>query len=83
MAGGFIDTNRFDGPVSNVQIPQSQFNQGYTDVQYQYRNFSVRGWWQGNDIPVDSAAHPLLSALCDKPTQRADPMCPSPRIPIT
>lgn len=61
VAGGFIDTNRFDGPVSNVQIPQSQFNQGYTDVHYQYRNFSLRGWWQGNDIPVDSATHPLLS----------------------
>jgi outer membrane cobalamin receptor len=61
VAGGFIDTNRFDGPVSNVQIPRSQFNQGYTDVHYQYRNFSVRGWWQGNDIPVDSATHPLLS----------------------
>jgi outer membrane receptor protein involved in Fe transport len=28
VAGGFIDTNRFDGPVSNVQIPRSQFNQG-------------------------------------------------------
>ena len=61
VAGGFIDTNRFDGPVSNVQIPQSQFNQGYTDVHYQYGNFSLRGWWQGNDIPVDSATHPLLS----------------------
>ena len=61
VAGGFIDTNRFDGPVSNVQIPKSQFNQGYTDVHYQYRNFSLRGWWQGNDIPVDSATHPLLS----------------------
>ncbi len=61
VAGGFIDTNRFDGPVSNVQIPQSQFNQGYTDVHYQYRNVSIRGWWQGNDIPVDSATHPLLS----------------------
>ena len=61
VAGGFIDTNRFDGPVSNVQIPHSQFNQGYSDVHYQYRNFSVRGWWQGNDIPVDSATHPLLN----------------------
>ena len=61
VAGGFIDTNRFDGPVSNVQIPHSQFNQGYSDVHYQYRTFSVRGWWQGNDIPVDSATHPLLN----------------------
>ena len=61
VAGGFIDTNRFDGPVSNVQIPRSQFNQGYSDVHYQNRNFSVRGWWQGNDIPVDSATHPLLN----------------------
>ncbi len=61
VAGGLIDTNRFDGPVSNVQIPRSQFNQAYTDVHYQYRNLSVRGWWQGNDIPVDSATHPLLA----------------------
>lgn len=61
VAGGFIDTNRFDGPVSNVQIPRWQFNQGYSDVQYQYRNFSIRGWWQGNDIPVESATHPLLA----------------------
>jgi len=61
VAGGFIDTNRFDGPVSNLQISQSQFNQGFSDIQYQYHNFSIRGWWQGNDIPVDSATHPLLA----------------------
>jgi iron complex outermembrane recepter protein len=61
VAGGFIDTNRFDGPVSNLQISDSQFNQGFSDLQYQYHNFSIRGWWQGNDIPVDSATHPLLA----------------------
>ncbi len=61
VAGGFIDTNRFDGPVSNLQISRSQFNQGFSDLQYQYHNFSIRGWWQGNDIPVDSATHPLLA----------------------
>ncbi|TKB88829.1 MAG: TonB-dependent receptor [Nitrospira sp.] len=61
VAGGFIDTNRFDGPVSNLQIPQLQFNQGFSDIQYQYHNFSIRGWWQGNDIPVDAAAHPLFA----------------------
>jgi iron complex outermembrane receptor protein len=46
VAGGFIDTNRFDGPVSNLQISHSQFNQGFSDIQYQYHNFSIRGWWQ-------------------------------------
>ena len=61
VAGGFIDTNRFDGPVSNLQISHSQFNQGFSDIQYQYHNLSIRGWWQGNDIPVDSATHPLLA----------------------
>jgi iron complex outermembrane receptor protein len=61
VAGGFIDTNRFDGPVSNLQIPQLQFNQGFSDIHYQYHNFSIRGWWQGNDIPVDAAAHPLFA----------------------
>ncbi len=61
VAGGFIDTNRFDGPVSNVQIPQTQFNQGYGDVQYQYRSLVLRGWWQGNDIPVESSTYPLLA----------------------
>jgi iron complex outermembrane receptor protein len=61
VAGGFIDTNRFDGPLSNLQIPQLQFNQGFSDIQYQYHNFSIRGWWQGNDIPVDAAAHPLFA----------------------
>jgi iron complex outermembrane recepter protein len=61
VAGGFIDTNRFDGPVSNLQISHSQFNQGFSDIHYQYKNFSIRGWWQGNDIPVDAATHPLLA----------------------
>jgi iron complex outermembrane receptor protein len=61
VAGGLIDTNRFDGPMSNVQIPQTQFNQSYADVRYQYRSFSIRGWWQGNDIPVESSTHPLLA----------------------
>lgn len=44
VAGGFIDTNRFDGPVSNIQISRSQFNQAYTDVHYQFRTVSIRGW---------------------------------------
>ena len=61
IAGGFIDTNRFDGPVSNLQIPHLQFNQGFSDIHYQYHNFSIRGWWQGNDIPAESATHPLLA----------------------
>jgi iron complex outermembrane receptor protein len=61
VAGGLIDTNRFDGPMSNVQIPQTQFNQSYADAQYQYRSFSIRGWWQGNDIPVESSMQPLLA----------------------
>jgi iron complex outermembrane recepter protein len=61
VAGGFIDTNRFDGPVSNLQIPHLQFNQGFSDIHYQYHNFSIRGWWQGNDIPANSATHPLLA----------------------
>jgi iron complex outermembrane receptor protein len=61
VAGGLIDTNRFDGPMSNVQIPQTQFNQSYADAQYQYRSFSIRGWWQGNDIPVESSTQPLLA----------------------
>ena len=63
IAGGFIDTNRFDGPVSNLQIPHLQFNQGFSDIHYQYHSFSIRGWWQGNDIPVDAAAHPLFGQL--------------------
>ncbi|HET9963205.1 MAG TPA: TonB-dependent receptor, partial [Nitrospiraceae bacterium] len=61
VAGGFIDTNRFDGPVSNVQIPMTQVNQGYADVHYQFRTLTVRGWWQGNDFPIDSVTHPLLA----------------------
>lgn len=61
VAGGFIDTNRFDGPVSNLQISRSQFNQAYSDVHYQFRNIAIRGWWQGNDIPVESSTHPLLA----------------------
>ena len=61
VAGGFIDTNRFDGPASNVLIPMSQVNQGYADVQYRFHGLTLRGWWQGNDLPVDSVTHPLLA----------------------
>ena len=32
IAGGFIDTNRFDGPVSNIQISRTEFNQAYTNM---------------------------------------------------
>ncbi|MEP6933179.1 MAG: hypothetical protein ABI988_04445 [Nitrospirota bacterium] len=67
VAGGFIDTNRFDGPLSNLQISHSQFNQGFSDIHYQYHNFSIRGWWQGNDIPVDSATHPLVAQFVRQP----------------
>lgn len=83
VAGGFIDTNRFDGPVSNVQIPQSRFNQGYADVQYQLRSLSIRGWWQGNDIPVDSTTHPLLARFVRQTNALGAPTCPSPPTRIT
>lgn len=37
-----------------------QVNQVYTDIQYQFRNVSVRGWWQGNGISVESVTHRLI-----------------------
>ncbi len=70
VAGGMTDVNRFDGPVSNVQIPATRITQPYADVHYEQGAFSVRGWWTRGDLPTQSVTHPVLAPFLKQTNTR-------------
>jgi outer membrane receptor for ferrienterochelin and colicin len=49
FSGGLVDSNRFDGPISNVARTQPTPQQGYAYAAYERSNFFVRSWWTGTN----------------------------------
>lgn len=47
VSGGFVDSNRFDGPIGETVTPATQPSLGYANVAYERTNLFLRGWWSG------------------------------------
>jgi iron complex outermembrane receptor protein len=61
VSGGLVDANRFDGPITNLEILSTQFTQGYADAVYRHRNFLLRSWWSKSTIEPEFITHPSLA----------------------
>jgi len=54
VSGGFLDSNKYDGPVvDTVEISQKP-SIGYATVSYERPNFFIRGWWTRYTQPAAS-----------------------------
>jgi iron complex outermembrane receptor protein len=60
VSGGFLDANRFDGPLQGVSAPASTPALGYASVVYERPNAFVRAYWNRWDDTVDLRTHPLI-----------------------
>jgi iron complex outermembrane receptor protein len=49
FSGGLVDSNRFDGPISEDTISSITPAQGYMHLVYERPNFYVRGYWNRYD----------------------------------
>ena len=61
VSGGFLDVNRFDGPITGVTSASTRFTDGYADVIYERPNFFVRASWRGFEPSSDFALNTQLA----------------------
>lgn len=61
FSGGLVDSNRFDGTVSQDVALSTKPSQGYAHLVYERPNFYVRGFWNRFDISVLQGFNPLLA----------------------
>jgi len=59
LSGGFVDANRFDGPLGGAANLSSTIAQGYGKLAYESPNTFLHIWWNGNS----SAANQLFPLL--------------------
>jgi iron complex outermembrane receptor protein len=63
LSGGLVDSNRYDGPLTQISISSDRPTQGYTFGSYTSGNFSIRAWWFGTYTSAESHTLPLLAGL--------------------
>jgi|CXWL01.1.fsa_nt_gi iron complex outermembrane receptor protein len=61
VSGGLVDTNRFDGPISDASLNAATPALGYANVVYERPTFFLRAYWNRWDDTVNIIAHPLLA----------------------
>jgi iron complex outermembrane receptor protein len=61
LAGGLVDANRFDGPLTEVTTQAGTPSQGYADIGYERRNVIIRAWWMNFSDTTDARINPLLA----------------------
>ncbi len=61
ISGGFVDVNRFDGPLSNITMLKDRPTFGYAHIVYERPNFFVRSFWNKWENTVDLNIDPRLA----------------------
>ena len=61
VSGGVVDSNRFDGIITEVTNSYDQPTQAYANVSYERRNFFLRSWWTGFSNTNRPTPDPLLA----------------------
>jgi len=61
ISGGLVDSNRFDGTVTDVVADSIRPAQGYANLTYERPNFFVRAWWSEYTDSSHTAINPILS----------------------
>lgn len=60
LFGGLVDSNRFDGPLTQDTVVSSKPSQGHVHLVYERPNFYVRGYWNRFDLSSAQTFNPLL-----------------------
>ena len=61
VSGGFVDVNRFDGPIGESVTLVTRPSLGYANVSYERANFFLRGWWSSYQDTATENTNPLIA----------------------
>ena len=61
VSGGFVDVNRFDGPIGETVTSATKPSLGYGNLAYERTNFFIRGSWSGYWDAATVMLNPLLA----------------------
>ena len=61
VSGGFVDANRFDGPIGETVTSATKPSLGYANAAYERTNFFIRGSWSGYWDTAAVMLNPLLA----------------------
>jgi iron complex outermembrane receptor protein len=61
LSGGLVDSNRFDGNISQDVVGSNKPSQGYAHLVYERPNFYVRGFWNRFDTVNAARFNPILA----------------------
>lgn len=61
LSGGFVDVNRFDGPIGETVSVSTRPSLGYANVSYERGNFFLRGSWSAYWDSPTNTLNPLLA----------------------
>ena len=63
LSGGFTDVNRFDGQITSILTPNTDFTNQYAHVAYERAGLVLRAFWTGWNADYTATTNPLLGAL--------------------
>jgi iron complex outermembrane recepter protein len=61
ISGGLVDSNRLEGPASEITTSQGAPAQGYAHVVYERPNFFIRGFWNHFSDASVPVTNPILA----------------------
>jgi iron complex outermembrane recepter protein len=61
VSGGFVDVNRFDGPIGETVSVSTRPSLGYANASYERKNFFLRGSWSAYWDSTTNMINPLLA----------------------
>jgi iron complex outermembrane recepter protein len=74
LAGGLVDANRFDGPVTEVTAQAGAPAQGYADIGYERRNVIIRAWWMNFLDTTNAQTNALLAPFLGLTDRNGNPI---------
>jgi iron complex outermembrane receptor protein len=63
LSGGFTDVNRFDGQITSILTPNTNFTNQYAHVAYERSGLVLRASWTGWNTDYAATSNPLLGNL--------------------
>jgi iron complex outermembrane recepter protein len=61
LSGGLADSNRYNGPITDVVEIQQKPGIGYANAVYERPNFFIRAWWTRYTQPQTVTTNPLIA----------------------
>ena len=61
VSGGFVDVNRLDGQIGEIETLAIRPSLGYANASYERTNFFLRGWWSSYSDTPTVTINPLLA----------------------